>query len=242
MSETGQITAESTIPGGWLAARRSGVETAALVALAALMLYALYLVFVVVPNERIMGPVQRIFYFHVGSAIACYCSVAVVLLGSLSYLATRSRVYDRISEAGAEVGFALATMVMLSGMIWARPIWNTWFHWEPRLLSFLVLWLIFLSLTLLRRFGDPDRTPQHCAVLGVLGAITVPIVVYSIKLLPQVAQLHPQVVENRGLRDPSFQYTLAVATFAMVYLQFFFVYVRARLGLLASRLSEQRHG
>lgn len=215
-------------------------EALGLVIVAGLVFYALYLVFMLVPNERMMGAVQRIFYFHVGSAIACYCAVATLLIGSLAYLGTRKKVFDLVSEAGAEVGLMLSTMVMLSGMIWARPIWNTWFHWEPRLVSFLLLWMIFLALTLLRRFGEPGKIPEHCAVLGILGAITVPIVVFSIRLLPQFAQLHPRVIENRGLRDPLFVEAWAVGTFAMVGLQFFLVYIRTRIGLMQARLMEMR--
>lgn len=211
---------------------RAKLETLAVLAVGALVAYALWLVFMVVPNERIMGPVQRIFYFHVGSAIACYAAVGGVLIGSLAYLATRKPLFDAISEAAAEVGLAFATAVMLSGMLWARPIWNTWFHWEPRLLSFLCLLLIFLSLTLLRKFGDPQRTPAHCAVLGVVAAITVPIVIYSIQLLPQVAQLHPQVVSKRGLREESFRWAWGITTMSLVLLQFLLVYVRARIGML----------
>jgi heme exporter protein C len=222
----------------FFAKNRFALEAASLLIVGLLVAYSLWLVFMVVPNERVMGPVQRIFYFHVGSAIACYCSVAVVLLSSLAYLATRNRLFDAFSEAGASVGFAFASIVMVSGMIWARPIWNTWFHWEPRLVSFLLLWLIFVALMLLRRFGDPERTPAHCAVLGVLGAITVPIVVFSIQLLPQIAQLHPQVVANRGLRTPEFRHAWAVTTIAMICFQFFLVYVRARAALLQHRVSE----
>jgi len=216
------------------------LEALAILLVAALIFYLLYLVFMAVPNERVMGAVQRIFYFHVGSAIACYCSIGAVLIGSLAYLGTRRRVFDCISEAGAEVGLLLSTMVMLSGMIWARPIWNTWFHWEPRLVSFLLLWMIFLALALLRRFGEPEKIPQHCAVLGVLGAVTVPIVVFSIRLLPQIAQLHPQVIENRGLRDPLFVEAWAVGTIAMVCLQFLLVYMRTRIGMVQVRLMELR--
>lgn len=221
------VSEQSVTPSG---AGFKAVETAAVLSVGLLMAYALWLVFMVVPNERVMGPVQRIFYFHVGSAIACYCSVATVLFGSLAFLATRRSVFDIVSEAGAEVGLVLSTAVMMSGMIWARPIWNTWFHWEPRLLSFLCLWLIFLALTLLRKFGDPERTPAHCAVLGIVATITVPIVVYSIQLLPQVAQLHPQVVGNRGLREETFRYAWGVTTCALIAFQFLLVYVRVRIG------------
>ncbi|MBX7142893.1 MAG: cytochrome c biogenesis protein [Oligoflexia bacterium] len=196
------------------------------------VLFALYMVFMVVPNERVMGPVQRIFYFHVGAAVACYCSFGVVLLGGIYYLATRSAIAHLVGRAAGEVGFIFCSITLVSGMIWGHSAWNTWFRWEPRLVTFLLLWVIFLGFNLLNEFGDEERLGVQSAVLGILGAITVPLVVYSIQFLPQSAQLHPQVVGNRGLKDASFEAALAAGTFAMVALQFFLVWLRVRIGLL----------
>jgi heme exporter protein C len=200
--------------------------------------YTTYLTFLVVPNERLMGPVQRIFYFHVGSAVACYAACGVLLVASLWVLATRSRVADAIGHAAGEVGFLFALIVMISGMIWGHSAWNTWFRWEPRLVTFLLLCLVFLGLNLLRIFGDPTKVSQHAAVLGIVSAVTVPLVVYSVKLLPHVAQLHPQVVENRGLREPLFEYTMFVAMISLVLLQALLVWYRARLELVRRQVDD----
>ncbi len=197
-----------------------------------LVVYATYLVFMVVPNERLMGPVQRIFYFHVASAIACYCAVATLLIASLWHLATRGPQADILAHAAAEVGFLFCSITLFSGMIWGHSAWNTWFNPEPRLISFLILWLIFLGLSMLRVFGDQSRVAQHCAVLAVLSAITVPIVIYSIKFFPHLTQLHPVVIEKRGLRDPLFRYAWGVSTFALIALQGSLVWLRARVGLV----------
>lgn len=194
------------------------------------MIVVLHYIFQVVPNERIMGPVQRIFYFHVGAAVACYCSAAVVLVASLGYLSTRNWKWDVWLEAAGEVGFIFCTIVLASGMIWAKSAWNVWFRWEPRLVTFLLMWFIFLSFTLLRVFGDKERIAQHSAVLGLLGACTVPLVVFSIKFLPQFAQLHPQVVGNRGLRHPTFYEAMFLSMAVLVVFQFVLVWLRARLG------------
>lgn len=212
-------------------------EALVLALTAGLIGYTNYLTFLVVPNERLMGPVQRIFYFHVGSAVACYIACAVLLVASLWVLATRSAAADAVGQAAGEVGLLFAAIVLFSGMIWGHSAWNTWFRWEPRLVTFLLLCLVFLALNLLRVFGDPAKTPQHAAVLGIVSAVTVPLVVYSVKLLPHVAQLHPQVVENRGLREPIFEYTMFVAMAALVVLQGVLVWYRARLEL-ARRRSE----
>ncbi len=211
------------------------IELAAILLATALITYANYLVFLVVPNEKFMGPVQRIFYFHVGSAIASYFAFAIVFIASLVYLATYSRIANIFNQAAGEVGFVFCTIVLLTGMIWGHSAWNTWFRWEPRLLTFLLLWLIFLGFNIQRMFGDQIRQGSHLAVIGILGVVTVPIMIFSIKLLPNIPQLHPQVVENRGLRDPSYILTMWVAICALVLLQFILVWFRAKIDLLEDK-------
>lgn len=198
-----------------------------------LICYANYLVFLWVPTEQIMGPVQRIFYFHVGSAVACYFSFAIVFVASIVYLAKKNIKADIVSESAGEVGFVLCTIVLASGMIWGHAAWNTWFRWEPRLLTFLLLWLIFFGFNILRMFGDRQKIAAHSAVLGIIGAITVPIMIFSIKLLPQVAQLHPQVTKEGGLH-PDMKYTMFVLMGTMVLFQFMLLWLRVRVGLLKS--------
>lgn len=197
-----------------------------------LIFYALYLIFLVVPNERFMGPVQRIFYFHVGAAIASYLAVGVVLIASLYYMATRDIRADTVSMAAGEAGFLFSSIVMLSGMTWGHSAWNTWFRFEPRLVTFLVLWLIFLTFILLRQFGEQKKIPEHSAVLGILGALTVPMVIYSIKLLPAFAQLHPEVITKGGLADDDMEYGLLIGILAMTSLLATLIWIRTRIGLL----------
>jgi heme exporter protein C len=201
-----------------------------------LVLIANYYVFMVVPNEQVMGAVQRVFYFHVASALACYAAFAVVFVASITYLATRSDRADTLSVAAGEVGFVLCTIVLATGMIWGHSAWNTWFRWEePRLVTFLVLWLIFLSFTVLRNFGDPTKTAAHGSILGILGAISVPIVYVSIKFLPQSARLHPEVIERGGLKDPSYWQAFGLSVAALMTLCALLVWVRYRVGVLEHR-------
>lgn len=189
-----------------------------------------YLVFMVVPNEIVMGAVQRVFYFHVAAALSCYCAFAGVFVASIAYLATGSRKADRISAACGEVGFIFCTIVLATGMIWGHSAWNTWFRWEePRLVTFLVLWLIFLSFTVLRNFGDPARTAAHSAVLGILGAASVPLVYVSIKFLPASARLHPEVIERGGLKDPSYWWAFGLSTIALLALTGYLSWLRYRI-------------
>ena len=209
--------------------KHAAIERAGLAITFILICASIYLIFMVVPNERVMGAVQRIFYFHVGSAIAAYCAIGLVLICSLGYIATRDLRYDAVLTAASEVGFLFCTIVLASGMIWGKAAWNTWFRWEPRLVSFVILWLIFFASLVLRHFGEQTKIAGQAAVLGILGAVNVPLVIYSVKLLPQSAQLHPEVVEKQGLKDPSFVQTMLLAMFAIVLLQFLLVWIRARV-------------
>lgn len=195
------------------------------------------LIFMIVPNEQVMGAVQRVFYFHVASALGCYLAFGVVFVASIMFLTTRAKRADILSAAAGEVGFVLCTIVLITGMIWGHSAWNTWFRWEePRLVTFLVLWLIFLSFTVLRNFGDPTKTAVHASILGILGALSVPFVYVSIKLLPQSARLHPEVIERGGLRDPSYWWTFGISVIAIVVLCMLLVWLRYRVGVLQQRV------
>jgi heme exporter protein C len=200
---------------------------------------AQYFIFLVVPNEQVMGAVQRVFYFHVACALACYAAFGVVFVASVAYLTTLRHKADILSAAAGEVGFVLCTIVLITGMIWGHSAWNTWFRWEePRLVTFLVLWLIFLSFTVLRNFGDPENTAVHGSILGILGALSVPLVYVSIKFLPQSARLHPEVVERGGLRDPSYWQAFGISVGAMLVLCGLLIWLRYRVGLLEHRVRE----
>lgn len=198
---------------------------------ALLIAAANYLVFFYPPNEKIMGAVQRIFYFHVASATTCYISFAIVFVASILYLSKKDRCFDALNVAAAEVGFLFCTITLLSGMIWGKAAWNTWFRFEPRLVSFLLIWLVFLSFSLLRAFADNTRVAAHSAILGILGSVSIPLMIYSIKLLPAAAQLHPQVIEKQGLHPLMLQ-TLLFCILAFVFLQFLFLLYRLRIEIL----------
>ena len=227
------------LPQFFLSLRRSApaLDPIAIVVTAILGLLCNAYVFLIVPNERIMGAVQRIFYFHVGAATASYLIIGVLFIAALAYLATRSQFYDVLGAAAAEISFLLCTIVLVSGMIWGHAAWNTWFRWEPRLVTFLLLWLMLLSLNLLRAFGDKQRLAAHAAVVGIVTACTVPLVILSVKILPAAAQLHPQVVENRGLRDPSFVQAMILCIVTISLFSLVILWLRTRIELLERKLS-----
>lgn len=202
-----------------------------------MVLAANFLVFTVVPSEQVMGAVQRIFYFHVGAAMAAYLAIAVLLVASSFYLTTKKVAWDQLAEAAGSVGFVFCSAVLASGMIWGHSAWNVWWRWEPRLVSFLVLWLILFSYIMLRGFSERDaRQRVFAAVLGIIAAVNVPIVIYSVKLLEHTQQLHPQVVAKQGLRDTSYVYTLIFSNVTMLVFCAWLIVLRAGSTMLEHRL------
>jgi len=150
-------------------------------AAAALMLVAGAAIFLYAPTDYLQGPVQRIFYLHVSSAIAAYGCFAVVLVGGIIYLRTENVVADRFARAGALVGVVFTTVTLVMGMLWAKPIWGSFWTWDARLTSTLVLWIIYAGYLLVRRLSEPGRQAARlAAVVGIFGFIDVPVVHFSV--------------------------------------------------------------
>ena len=146
-----------------------------------LMLVAGAAIFLYAPTDYLQGPVQRIFYLHVSSAIAAYGCFTVVLIGGLVYLRRESLVADRFARAGAVVGVVFTTVTLVMGMLWAKPIWGTYWTWDARLTSTLVLWMIYAGYLLVRRLADPGRQAARiAAVVGIFGFVDVPVVHFSV--------------------------------------------------------------
>ncbi len=147
----------------------------------ALMLVAGGAIFFYAPTDYLQGSVQRIFYLHVSSAIAAYGCFAVVLVGGLIYLRNESAVADRFARAGALVGVVFTSVTLVMGMLWAKPIWGTFWAWDARLTSTLVLWIIYAGYLLVRRLAEPGRQAARlAAVVGIFGFFDVPIVHFSV--------------------------------------------------------------
>ena len=132
-----------------------------------LMIWGFYQAIYVAPNDAMQGEIFRIIYYHVPSAAVAFFFFAVSLAGSIGYLALRqnspekAQVADAWALAGAEVGVVFCTVVLVTGPIWGRRAWGIWWTWDPRLTTTLVLWLIYVSYLLLRRFaaGPADADP-----------------------------------------------------------------------------------
>ena len=192
------------------------------------MLAALYLVFMVVPTEQQMGIVQRIFYFHVSSAWMAFLGFFLVAGASAVYLWNGSRGADRLAEAAAEVGVLFCSLVLVTGPIWARPIWGVWWTWDPRLTMTVILWAIYASYLMLRAFGGEDE--------AVIGVLDIPIIMVSVRLL---RGMHPAVIARNeggsGLVDPWMRIALVVSAVALILVGSWLMQLRVR----ASRLAEE---
>ncbi|MFN2588530.1 MAG: cytochrome c biogenesis protein [Actinomycetota bacterium] len=128
------------------------------------------------------GELQRIFYFHVPSAWIAYLAFAIVFLASIAYLRTGSSKWDLLAGGAAETGVVFCTLVLVTGPIWAAPVWGTWWQWDARLTSALVLWLTYVGYLFLRALStDPARTGRLAAVVGIAGFVNVPIVHFSVR-------------------------------------------------------------
>jgi len=207
-----------------------------------LMLAALWLVFMVVPTEREMGIVQRIFYFHVASAQVAFLGFFVVAAASAVYLWNGSRTADRLAEAAGEVGVLFCTLVLVSGPLWARPIWGVWWTWDPRLTMTVILWAIYASYLMLRAFGGEDEAVRrYAAVLGVVGVLDIPLIKVSVRLLRGI---HPAVIVRNeggsGLTDPSMWVALIVSTLALVLLAVWLMQIRVRSARLGDEVAALR--
>ncbi len=167
---------------------------------AVLLSYGLYEALIGAPTEQTMGDVQRIFYYHVSSAWAAFLLFTINFVASVVYLIRRSVKADILALVTAEVGVVFCTVVLITGPLWARPVWGIWWTWDVRLTSTLVLWLIYVSYLMLRRFSSSGQTPLMAAVLAVFGALDVPLVYFSIRFF---RTQHPQpVIGGGGSIDP----------------------------------------
>jgi heme exporter protein C len=201
----------------------------ALAALTALlMLVALYAIFVRAPVELQMGVVQKIFYFHVPSAYSMYVGWSLCVLGSLVYLTKHSEAWENVAVAGAEVGSVFWAVVMVTGPLWARKSWGTYWTFDPRLTTSLLTGLIFIAYLLLRNLGTTGEAERRFAAgLAVLGGALMPIIHYSVQLW---RGQHPTVITAKGGGlHPDMRTALLLSFLAFTCLCALLVWARARV-------------
>ena len=211
----------------------------------ALFLVALYLVLFYAPREAVMGDVQRVFYFHVSAGWVGALAFLVTAVSGVIYLRRRDPKWDRVALASVEIGVVFTFVNIVSGSIWARPIWNTWWTWDPRLVTATIMELIYLAYLMLRQgIEDPDKRARFGSIYGIVAFISVPITFASIRLFRTI---HPVVI---GSGDPTAEGAFDMTpkmfqSFMFSLLTFTFVYAtllwhRIRLSQLAEKVQRRK--
>lgn len=194
---------------------------------AAAMLWAFWMIFFYAPTEREMGIVQRIFYVHVPSAWVAFLAFGIVAICSLGYLWLRDERLDAIALSAAELGTVFTTNVLITGPLWGKIAWGAWWVWEPRLTLTLLLWFIYIGYFMLRNATEnPDKGKRFAAVLGIVGAVDIPLIHLSVQWF---RSQHPQPVIMRPegpTADPAIVQTLMVSLLAFTLTFFALLLVR----------------
>ena len=215
---------------------KRGITILAIVT-ALLLSYALYGALIGAPTERTMGDVQRIFYYHVPSAWTAFLLFLINFVASIIYLIRRSAKADILALVSAEVGVVFCTVVLVTGPIWARPVWGIWWAaGDIRLTTTLVLWVIYVSYLVLRRLSTSGQTPKIAAVLAIFGALDVPLVYFSIWFF---RTQHPSpVIGAGGALDPRMGQVLLINWAAFLCLAWLVCWTRYRLEVAQRQVEE----
>jgi heme exporter protein C len=201
-----------------------------------LMLLALYTIFIYAPVEKTMGVIQKIFYIHVPSAFLAYLAFFITFIASIFYLYRKDPKWDTVAHCAVETGVIFCTIVLVTGPIWAKPIWNVWWTWDPRLTTTLILWFTYVAYLMLRRSVKENQRANLAAVFGIIGFINVPITFFSIRLWRTI---HPVIITSRGLNMSwPMKFSLIITLIAFCFLFFSLLISRIRLERLKMRIAE----
>lgn len=191
---------------------------------AALTLIDGYLIFVVAPTDEVLGHIQRIFYIHVPISILSFLGFLLCAVAGIGYLVRRTERWDRLAHASAEVGVVFVTLALITGVIWARPVWGVWWTWEPRLTTTLILWFIYVAYLMIRQYAPtPQQGRSWSAVVGIIGFVDVPIVYYSVQWWRSI---HPVQVIGPEAADDALEPIMArILIFSLVAMLALFAYL-----------------
>lgn len=202
---------------------------------------ATYLALVFAPKEAVMGDVQRVFYFHIGTAWVGLVGFLLAAVAGIAYLFTKNVTWDQFEVAAVEVSTMFFFITIVLGSIWARPAWNTWWTWDPRLTTAAVTELIYIAYFMLRQgIEDPEKRARFGAVYTLLGGLSAPITFMVIRLFRTI---HPVVVGNQSAEaqggfsmSPDMRTAFFFALFAFTVLFIDFMWHRIRLGSLQEKV------
>jgi heme exporter protein C len=209
--------------------------------IAALIVYAGFAALFIAPDEATMHEVQRIFYFHLSAWMVSFTAFFIAFVANVAYLGTRRHRWDALGVSGVEVGVAACTIGLVTGPLWARPVWGIWWTWDARLTTTFIMWLLYISYLLLRGLiEEPARRATLSAVFGIFAFLDVPLVYVSNRLW---RTQHPQPVilggEGSGL-DPTMAKVLLLCAIAAFGVMIPVLIDRYRLEMLRHDLDELR--
>ncbi len=176
------------------------------------VVFGVYLALFAVGRDTEQGDVQRIFYLHISSFAGAFVALTATVVGGLAYLRTRNVKWDTLAIAGVEVGLVLAIMNLITGAVWARPIWNTWWTWDPRLTSDAIMCLTYAAYLMLRQgIENPDTSRRFASVYGILAFSTVLITLMITRIRPDT--IHPVVIgANPANAEGAFAMSVSIST------------------------------
>ena len=207
---------------------------------ALLLAVAAWMVFFYAPVEKVMGAVQKVFYFHVATAWVGMLGFIVAAVVAVIYLVTKNMKWDTVGLAAVEISLVFFFITIVLGSIWARPAWGTWWTWEPRLTTAAILEMIYLAYLLLRQgLEDPERRARFGAVYTLFGGLSVPLTFISIRIFRTI---HPVVVGDGGSQTMSMTGEMvatllfSIAVFSVIFVTLF--WHRLRLGQYAEKVEQ----
>jgi len=204
-------------------------------------LAALAVVLFLTPLEQTMGAVQKVFYFHLSAAWVGMLAFILAALFGIFYLRKADLKWDRLAAASVEIGLLFTVITILSGMIWARPIWNTWWTWDPRLTTITIMAFTYLGYLLLRRSSEePEKRARFSAIYAVLGVLSVPLTFLSAHLLRSI---HPVIFLGSSpemAMNPAMYRALFLGLFSFSVLYLALLWQRVRLGRLQEEVDSLR--
>ena len=202
-----------------------------------------YLALVFAPTEAVIGDVQRVFYFHIGTAWVGLLGFIIAAVAGIAYLITKDLKWDRFEVAAVEVSTVFFFLTIVLGSIWARPAWNTWWTWDPRLTTAAVTELIYVAYFMLRQgIDDPEKRARFGALYTLLGGISAPITFMVIRLFRTI---HPVVIGNQSAAaqggfsmssDMKVAFFFALFAFTIIFVDL--IWHRVRLGTLQEKVEQ----
>ncbi|TET54323.1 MAG: cytochrome C assembly protein [Actinobacteria bacterium] len=209
-----------------------------------LFLIAIYLVFYYAPVEQILGFSQKIFYFHVPLAWNGLLGFTIVFVASIAYLRTQKKIYDIVAHSAAEIGIIFTTLVLITGPIWAKPAWGTWWTWDVRLTTTLVLWLLYVGYFMLANSVEEEgKRGRFSAVYGVIAFIDVPLVFFSIRWWNSIHPVIFNTPSSGGMQlDPQMKVAFFFSLFVFTVLFAVLMTLRIKLGKAEEDLIQLKEG